>query len=58
MVANIGAATFGLDHNTLTLVDANGHRELPRADKLTLARQLVAEIAGRLAHTSSSPAAR
>ena len=57
VVANIGAATFGHDHNTLTLVDANGHRELPRADKLTLARQLVAEIAGRLAHTSSSPAA-
>ena len=57
VVANIGAATFGHDDNTLTLVDANGHRELPRADKLTLARQLVAEIAGRLAHTSSSPAA-
>ena len=32
----------------LLLVDAHGHRELPRADKLTLARQLVAEIASRL----------
>ena len=57
VVANIGAATFGLDDNTLTLVDANGHRELPRADKLTLARQLVAEIATRLARPASTPAA-
>ncbi len=49
VVGNIGPATFGADDNALTLVDANGHRELPRADKLTLARQLVAEIAARLA---------
>ena len=49
IVANLGPATFGQDDNTLTLVDANGERELARADKLTLARQLVAEIAQRLA---------
>ena len=48
IVGNLGPATFGQDDNTLTLVDANGHRELPRADKLTLARALVAEIAARL----------
>lgn len=48
IVGNLGPATFGLDDNALTLVDASGHRELPRADKLTLARQLVAEIATRL----------
>ena len=48
IVANIGAATFGQDDNVLTLIDATGHRELPRADKLTLARQLVAEIATRM----------
>jgi phosphopantothenoylcysteine decarboxylase / phosphopantothenate---cysteine ligase len=48
IVANIGPATFGQDHNTLLLVDAHGERELPRADKLSLARQLVAEIANRL----------
>ena len=48
IVANIGAATFGKDDNVLTLIDAVGHRELPRADKLTLARQLVVEIATRL----------
>jgi phosphopantothenoylcysteine decarboxylase / phosphopantothenate---cysteine ligase len=48
VVGNLGPATFGQDDNALTLVDAVGHRELPRADKLTLARQLVAEIARRL----------
>ena len=45
VVGNIGPATFGRDDNALLLVDAKGERELPRADKLTLARQLVAEIA-------------
>ncbi len=45
IVGNLGPATFGRDDNALMLVDADGHRELPRAGKLTLARQLVAEIA-------------
>jgi phosphopantothenoylcysteine decarboxylase/phosphopantothenate--cysteine ligase len=48
VVGNLGPATFGQDDNALTLVDAQGHRELPRADKLTLARQLIVEIARRL----------
>ena len=48
LVGNIGPATFGQDDNALLLLDAQGARELPRADKLTLARQLVAEIAARL----------
>ncbi|MFM8900251.1 MAG: bifunctional phosphopantothenoylcysteine decarboxylase/phosphopantothenate--cysteine ligase CoaBC [Burkholderiales bacterium] len=48
VVGNLGPATFGQDDNALTLVDAQGHRELPRADKFTLARQLIAEIAQRL----------
>ena len=48
MVGNIGPATFGQDDNALTLVDAAGHRELPRAGKLALARQLVAEIDVRI----------
>ena len=48
IVGNLGPETFGRDDNALTLVDAAGHRELPRADKLTLARQLVAEIAARV----------
>ncbi len=48
IVANLGPATFGRDDNALTLVDAQGERELPAADKLTLARALVADIARRL----------
>ncbi len=48
IVGNLGPATFGHDDNALTLVDSQGERELPRADKLTLARQLVSEIASRL----------
>jgi phosphopantothenoylcysteine decarboxylase/phosphopantothenate--cysteine ligase len=48
LVGNIGPATFGQDDNALLLVDAKGTTELPRATKLTLARQLVAEIARHL----------
>lgn len=48
IVGNLGPATFGQDHNALLLVDASGTRALPAADKLTLARALVAEIAQRL----------
>ena len=47
LVGNIGPATFGQDDNALLLVDAQGHRELPRASKRVLAQQLVAEIADR-----------
>lgn len=47
LVGNIGPATFGQDDNALLLVDAQGATEIPRNDKLTLARQLVAEIARR-----------
>lgn len=49
LVGNIGPATFGLDDNALLLVDERGVTELPRASKLALARQLVAEIAKRIA---------
>jgi len=48
LVGNIGPDTFGRDDNALLLVDAQGSTELPRADKLSLARQLVGEIARRL----------
>jgi len=47
LVGNIGPATFGQDDNALLLVDAQGHKELPRASKLALARQLISEIAIR-----------
>jgi phosphopantothenoylcysteine decarboxylase / phosphopantothenate---cysteine ligase len=48
LVANHGPATFGRDDNALLLVDADGVAEMPRADKLTLARALVGAIAQRL----------
>jgi phosphopantothenoylcysteine decarboxylase/phosphopantothenate--cysteine ligase len=52
IVGNLGPATFGSDDNSLLLVDAAGHRPLPEdgsnADKLTLARALVCEIANRI----------
>lgn len=47
VVGNIGPATFGRDDNTLVLVDAHGEQDLPRGDKLDLARLLVAQIAHR-----------
>lgn len=48
LVGNIGPTTFGLDDNEMLLVDEKGVRQLPRASKLSLARQLVADIASRL----------
>ncbi len=48
LVGNIGPATFGHDDNALLLVDERGARELPCAPKLVLARQLIADIAGRI----------
>lgn len=53
LVGNIGPATFGQDDNALLLVDAKGSKEIPRNNKLTLARLLVAEIASRLSVSSS-----
>ena len=47
IAANFGPATFGRDDNAITLVDAAGELELGRADKLTLARQIVQVIAAR-----------
>ena len=48
LVGNIGPDTFGQDHNSLLLIDAQGGTELPRASKLSLARRLVREIADRI----------
>ncbi|UZG43183.1 bifunctional phosphopantothenoylcysteine decarboxylase/phosphopantothenate--cysteine ligase CoaBC [Caldimonas thermodepolymerans] len=57
VVGNLGPATFGRDDNALLIVDAQGHRPLPAdgstADKLTLARELVREIAARIAPHSA-----
>ena len=49
LVGNIGPDTFGQDDNALLLVDENGHRELPRASKADLARELIHDLATRLA---------
>jgi phosphopantothenoylcysteine decarboxylase/phosphopantothenate--cysteine ligase len=48
LVGNIGPATFGADDNALLLVDETGATEMPRAAKLDLARQLIAQIAQRI----------
>ncbi|KWW34713.1 bifunctional phosphopantothenoylcysteine decarboxylase/phosphopantothenate--cysteine ligase CoaBC [Cupriavidus metallidurans] len=48
LVGNIGHRTFGLDDNEIVLFDANGMTRLPRADKLSLARELVNAIGQRL----------
>ncbi|GGI18281.1 bifunctional phosphopantothenoylcysteine decarboxylase/phosphopantothenate--cysteine ligase CoaBC [Oxalicibacterium faecigallinarum] len=52
LVGNIGHQTFGQDENELILFDDNGHTPLPFADKQTLARQLIGEIAQRLARNA------
>jgi phosphopantothenoylcysteine decarboxylase / phosphopantothenate---cysteine ligase len=49
VVANEGPATFGRDDNAVVLIDAHGERHLPQADKLSLARALVKDIAQRIA---------
>lgn len=52
IVGNLGPATFGKDDNVLLLVDAEQARPLPAdgtpTDKLTLARELMTELAQRL----------
>ena len=48
LVGNIGHQTFGRDDNELILFEDSGQTTLPRTDKQSLARQLVAAIARRL----------
>jgi phosphopantothenoylcysteine decarboxylase/phosphopantothenate--cysteine ligase len=48
LVANVGPDTFGRDDNAVTLIDDRGAVEIPRGDKLAIARTLVAEVARRL----------
>jgi phosphopantothenoylcysteine decarboxylase/phosphopantothenate--cysteine ligase len=47
LVGNIAQNAIGSDDNDLILFDENGEHPLPRADKLTLARQLIQQIAQR-----------
>jgi len=48
LIGNIGHQTFGMDENELLLFDDKGTKRLPRAGKQDLARELIAEIAGRI----------
>lgn len=48
LIGNVGPATFGRDDNEVALYDAQGITRLPRADKTTLAGELIAQIARRL----------
>ena len=52
LIGNLGPLTFGLDDNEVILFEASGATKLPRADKQTLARTLIAEIAKRLPDSS------
>jgi phosphopantothenoylcysteine decarboxylase/phosphopantothenate--cysteine ligase len=52
MIGNLGPATFGQDDNALLVIDEQGAKELPRAAKLILARQLLADIALRISSKS------
>ncbi|MCM2341081.1 bifunctional phosphopantothenoylcysteine decarboxylase/phosphopantothenate--cysteine ligase CoaBC [Rhodoferax sp.] len=54
LVGNIGPDAFGQDDNALLLVDETGTREMSRDTKLSLARQLIAEIAQRLGAGASA----
>jgi phosphopantothenoylcysteine decarboxylase/phosphopantothenate--cysteine ligase len=47
LVGNIAQNAIGSDDNELILFDKDGEHPLPRADKLTLARQLIQQIAQR-----------
>ena len=47
MVGNLAQQAIGSDDNELVLFDDSGSHTLPRADKLTLARQLIQHIAQR-----------
>jgi phosphopantothenoylcysteine decarboxylase/phosphopantothenate--cysteine ligase len=47
LVGNLVQQAVGSDYNELVLFDDSGRQTLPRADKLTLARQLMQRIAQR-----------
>lgn len=47
LVGNLAQSAIGRDDNELMLFDDQGQHRLPRADKLTLARELMQQIAQR-----------
>ena len=48
IVGNIGPDTFGSDLNQLLVIDAQGSKKLAKAEKLQLARQLIALVAKKI----------
>lgn len=48
LVGNIAQNAFGQDQNEVVLFDDKGHYKLSLADKISLARQLINEIANRI----------
>jgi phosphopantothenoylcysteine decarboxylase/phosphopantothenate--cysteine ligase len=50
LVGNIGANTFGQDHNEILICDDSGLHDIPAASKDLLARTLIARIAAHLQH--------
>lgn len=48
LVGNLAQQAIGSDDNELILFDDSGSRTLPRADKLTLARQLILHITQKI----------
>lgn len=48
IIANLAQDALGQDDSELILIDAKGRHRLPRADKLVLARQLIAHISDML----------
>ena len=53
IVANRAQDVFGSDASELSLLDGDGVKQLPIADKRVQARRLIAEIAARLARDST-----
>jgi phosphopantothenoylcysteine decarboxylase/phosphopantothenate--cysteine ligase len=48
IVGNIGPDTFGSDLNQLLIIDESGAKKIAKADKLQLARQLIALVAKKI----------
>ncbi len=54
LVGNLGPQTFGREDSACVLIDAEGHRELPRLPKLALARIILEDVAARMASPTLS----
>jgi phosphopantothenoylcysteine decarboxylase/phosphopantothenate--cysteine ligase len=48
IVGNIGPDTFGSDLNQLLVIDSSGSKKITKAEKLQLARQLIALVAKKI----------